>query len=86
MVGDSLNDLNTEDSVRHSVAGSVAGFVERWAAEIQNNWNLPQWKHHRWEEILEVTVGVAPCPTCFFGSGGFLEGAARGSSVKPVTS
>eukprot|EP00435_Cladocopium_sp_Y103_P045090 s956_g12.t2 len=26
---------------------------------IQNNWNLPQWKHHRWEEILEVTVGVA---------------------------
>eukprot|EP00438_Fugacium_kawagutii_P020611 Skav206472 [mRNA] locus=scaffold1672:152904:166515:- [translate_table: standard] len=26
---------------------------------IQNNWNLPQWKHHRWEEICEVTIGIA---------------------------
>ncbi|CAK9000659.1 unnamed protein product [Durusdinium trenchii] len=25
---------------------------------IQNNWNLPQWKHHRWEEVLEVTIGL----------------------------
>ena len=38
----------------------------RSASEIQNNWNLPQWKHHRWEEILEVTVGVAPCRSCFY--------------------
>eukprot|EP00439_Symbiodinium_sp_Y106_P030912 s1146_g3.t1 len=26
---------------------------------VQNNWNLPQWKHHRWEEFLEVSIGVA---------------------------
>lgn len=25
---------------------------------MQNNWNLPQWRHHPWEEALEVTVGV----------------------------
>lgn len=25
---------------------------------MQNNWNLPQWKHHRWEEVLEVTLGA----------------------------
>ncbi|CAJ1397239.1 unnamed protein product [Effrenium voratum] len=25
---------------------------------VQNNWNLPQWKHHRWEEYLEVGIGI----------------------------
>lgn len=25
---------------------------------IQNKWNLPQWKHHRWEEVLEVALGA----------------------------
>jgi len=25
---------------------------------MQNNWNLPQWKHHRWEEVLEVMLGA----------------------------
>merc|ERR1712048_1214805 len=25
---------------------------------VQNHWNLPQWKHHRWEEALEVGIGV----------------------------
>lgn len=25
---------------------------------MQNNWNLPQWKHHFWEEVLEVTLGA----------------------------
>ncbi|CAE8711033.1 unnamed protein product [Polarella glacialis] len=25
---------------------------------VQNNWNLPQWKHHRWEEALEVGIGA----------------------------
>lgn len=24
----------------------------------QNGWNIPQWKHHRWEEWLEVTIGA----------------------------
>eukprot|EP00927_Polykrikos_kofoidii_P084224 TRINITY_DN8820_c0_g1_i2.p1 TRINITY_DN8820_c0_g1~~TRINITY_DN8820_c0_g1_i2.p1 ORF type:complete len:249 (-),score=32.07 TRINITY_DN8820_c0_g1_i2:73-819(-) len=25
---------------------------------VQNDWNLPQWKHHFWEEALEVSIGV----------------------------
>lgn len=25
---------------------------------VQNGWDLPQWKHHRWEEVTEVTIGV----------------------------
>eukprot|EP00929_Paragymnodinium_shiwhaense_P124037 TRINITY_DN9885_c0_g1_i1.p2 TRINITY_DN9885_c0_g1~~TRINITY_DN9885_c0_g1_i1.p2 ORF type:complete len:297 (-),score=47.39 TRINITY_DN9885_c0_g1_i1:358-1248(-) len=25
---------------------------------MKNNWNLPQWKHHRWEEFAEVGLGV----------------------------
>lgn len=25
---------------------------------VQNEWNLPMWKHHRWEEVLEVSIGV----------------------------
>mmetsp|Transcript_16886 Transcript_16886/g.49387 ORF Transcript_16886/g.49387 Transcript_16886/m.49387 type:complete len:198 (+) Transcript_16886:166-759(+) len=26
---------------------------------MQNHWNLPDWKHHQWEEILEVGVSTA---------------------------
>eukprot|EP00927_Polykrikos_kofoidii_P084225 TRINITY_DN8820_c0_g2_i1.p1 TRINITY_DN8820_c0_g2~~TRINITY_DN8820_c0_g2_i1.p1 ORF type:complete len:257 (-),score=34.16 TRINITY_DN8820_c0_g2_i1:96-866(-) len=33
--------------------------VWNFAKGVQNNWNLPQWKHHVWEEVLEVTIGVA---------------------------
>ena len=49
------------------MGGEIPGtpVITGQSAEIQNNWNLPQWKHHRWEEILEVTVGVAPCRSCF---------------------
>jgi len=25
---------------------------------IRNQWNLPRWEHHRWEEAIEATVGV----------------------------
>lgn len=25
---------------------------------VQNHWNLPQWKHNRWEEIMEVALGA----------------------------
>jgi len=25
---------------------------------VQNQWNLPMWKHHRWEEVLEILIGV----------------------------
>lgn len=25
---------------------------------VKNNWNLPQWKHHKWEEAMEVSIGV----------------------------
>lgn len=25
---------------------------------MDNNWNLPQWKHHFWEEVLEVALGA----------------------------
>lgn len=25
---------------------------------MENNWNLPQWKHHPWEEVMEVLIGA----------------------------
>jgi len=25
---------------------------------MQHNWDLPQWKHNRWEEVLEVMLGA----------------------------
>merc|ERR1712232_1540919 len=39
----------------------VAAFLLAWNLwkGMQNNWNLPQWKHHRWEEAMEVSIGVA---------------------------
>jgi len=33
-------------------------FCWNFAKGMQNHWNLPQWKHHRWEECLEVTIGA----------------------------
>jgi len=39
---------------------SVTAFLLAWnvVKGVQNSWNLPQWKHHRWEEALEVGIGV----------------------------
>merc|ERR1712232_792847 len=39
----------------------VAAFLLAWNLwkGMQNNWNLPQWKHHRWEEAMEVTIGAS---------------------------
>lgn len=39
---------------------AVTAFLLAWnlVKGVQNNWNLPQWKHHRWEEALEVGIGV----------------------------
>lgn len=44
---------------------------------MENNWNLPQWKHHRWEEALEVTIGVlivgeTAVTLCLLGPGHFF--------------
>jgi len=38
----------------------VTAFLLSWnlAKGVQNHWNFPQWKHHRWEELLEVGIGV----------------------------
>jgi hypothetical protein len=42
------------------VCAAITAFLLVWnlVKGVQNNWNLPQWKHHRWEEALEVTIGV----------------------------
>uniref|UniRef100_A0A7S1F7E8 Ion transport domain-containing protein n=1 Tax=Noctiluca scintillans TaxID=2966 RepID=A0A7S1F7E8_NOCSC len=43
------------------VCSAATSFLLGWnfAKGMENNWNLPQWKHHRWEEILEVSIGLA---------------------------
>mmetsp|Transcript_1447 Transcript_1447/g.3653 ORF Transcript_1447/g.3653 Transcript_1447/m.3653 type:complete len:273 (+) Transcript_1447:120-938(+) len=43
-----------------AACSAVTALLLVWnlAKGIQNDWNLPQWKHHRWEEAIEVTIGV----------------------------
>lgn len=39
---------------------AVTAFLLGWnlLKGVQNSWNLPQWQHHRWEEALEVSIGI----------------------------
>lgn len=39
---------------------AIMAFLLGWnvVKGMQNSWNLPQWRHHPWEEALEVGVGV----------------------------
>ncbi|CAK0900418.1 unnamed protein product, partial [Prorocentrum cordatum] len=43
-----------------TVCAGVQAWLLAWnlIKGVQNHWNLPQWKHHRWEEVTEVTIGV----------------------------
>lgn len=45
----------------------VTAFLLGWnfSKGVQNNWNLPQWKHHYWEEVLEVGVGACMAAETF---------------------